>query len=800
MLDRNQLKAQGLRYAKSMQMVFKTISVFSADHAAAQAPITQSFQALNTLLKETRQFTIGFVDNRIMINNILTTEKGIDQLETEFLKRGIGAVTFEAGMTQAAYKRAMSVVTVKPQVIEEYGGLLPYLQQNQMDWVRVFPAGKNQARNEKGDTILETDSESFLLQKAFSEMRPSGGGFDAILAQATMMGGVAGSGPAGPGGGLGPGGGGGYGPGTGGGPGDGSGGSGPGPGPGGGMIGGIPAQDWTGGPRDILSLVDSRLEQMATESDDGANSYVELAKVLRSVRPEFVVSAFSPQKQEELKGSTQDRVATELLEDRAVQWAAQRLTTAPTGTDAVIVEEQVVKVLIRSLEATQMSERLAQKLHSLVKQYSIPQSTVDRIQDELKWATMTPKQRHAYLLGVPHFNVTEFKRLLELIREFIRQSNFEDATALGNHYLGILDAAHTDIEIQEISRLPELLKSMHAVRTSFWPNACTKLLAVMSRDTFNHFSHVQIVNALVALSKSVAVFEDFDMVEMVGQAMERVLATDMFVHATCCGEALRNLMPATSADRLLEIYLENKESAKHLKSAAMLLRWQEEAGIDKVFQALEEEKNTANRLALLRLITRIGPLAVEAARKRLNDERWFVVRNACKLLGELKDPQLLKALAPILRHSNEKVQHAALRTIIESRLPARGMVIADALPQLHGHLVEEALADLAFVKDPGTLPFLETFILGHAQGSQAHLAQAVQVVGNIPDDRAQRLLGNIMADARIGIAVRREAMATLARTKSGLSLSLMGGFVTRFKDNTDDPLVMECQRILKPGG
>jgi len=121
-LDRNQLKTQGLRYAKSLQMLMKTVIMFSADQRR-QPAIANSYQMLNSLLKQTRTFTLGFVDGRIMINNVLTqADKSLLSLENELLKRGIGAVTFEAGITLAAYKRAAGVLAVPVKHLEEIGG------------------------------------------------------------------------------------------------------------------------------------------------------------------------------------------------------------------------------------------------------------------------------------------------------------------------------------------------------------------------------------------------------------------------------------------------------------------------------------------------------------------------------------------------------------------------------------------------------------------------------------------------------------------------------------------------------
>jgi len=52
MLERNQLKIQGIRFARSLQMLFKVVGVFSATHAATSTPFQQSFDVLNILVKE----------------------------------------------------------------------------------------------------------------------------------------------------------------------------------------------------------------------------------------------------------------------------------------------------------------------------------------------------------------------------------------------------------------------------------------------------------------------------------------------------------------------------------------------------------------------------------------------------------------------------------------------------------------------------------------------------------------------------------------------------------------------------
>src|SRR5437667_4097486 len=165
MSDNKQIKALGLRFARALQMTLKTAVMFTVEHKSVERPIQQSFLLLNNLLKDTGKFTFGFIDNQVMLNNVLTTDPAMRQLETEFLKRGIAAVTFEPGLTLARYKKVITVLSVPSKTIDEAGGALSYLDQNEVEGARILPAAKNQKKDEHGDTIIETDSQSYILSK-----------------------------------------------------------------------------------------------------------------------------------------------------------------------------------------------------------------------------------------------------------------------------------------------------------------------------------------------------------------------------------------------------------------------------------------------------------------------------------------------------------------------------------------------------------------------------------------------------------------------------------------------------------
>jgi hypothetical protein len=273
---------------------------------------------------------------------------------------------------------------------------------------------------------------------------------------------------------------------------------------------------------------------------------------------------------------------------------------------------------------------------------------------------------------------------------------------------------------------------------------------------------VQVVNALVTLARIAATYEDFAMMQKVGSALEASVAQDPKSHEKCCLTATSNLVEPSAADRIAEIFLEKRHDAAWVRTVGGVLRWAGQTTMERLFVALDQEQSAPNRLALMRLITRVGAPALPAARMRLESKEWYVVRNACKLLGELNDPELLQYMPAVFHHADQRVQKVALHAVIECQLPGRAAVIANALLLLSGELVEHALCELVHQANSESLPGLETFFNFAAERNDQVLPQVINVIAAIPQDRAGDLLARIANNQEITIPLREAARKALS--------------------------------------
>ncbi len=76
-----------------------------------------------------------------------------------------------------------------------------------------------------------------------------------------------------------------------------------------------------------------------------------------------------------------------------------------------------------------------------------------------------------------------------------------------------------------------------------------------------------------------------------------------------------------------------------------------------------EESMSLRRFMMDRLIE-MGPMTRVPISIRLNDDRWFVLRNLIVILRSHSDVSIIPLIRPLTRHSNAKVRHEALYTLV----------------------------------------------------------------------------------------------------------------------------------------
>ena len=84
-----------------------------------------------------------------------------------------------------------------------------------------------------------------------------------------------------------------------------------------------------------------------------------------------------------------------------------------------------------------------------------------------------------------------------------------------------------------------------------------------------------------------------------------------------------------------------------------------------ILDTLADEDVRRVRQRLLKILTTLGTSVTEVAAGRLDDERWYFVRNLVLLLGETGDERQLENVASLVEHSEARVRRQALESVVK---------------------------------------------------------------------------------------------------------------------------------------
>ena len=127
-----------------------------------------------------------------------------------------------------------------------------------------------------------------------------------------------------------------------------------------------------------------------------------------------------------------------------------------------------------------------------------------------------------------------------------------------------------------------------------------------------------------------------------------------------CAMALRRLLRPAAVRGIAQLLPRKREMAAELE--AVLVRAGAE-GADAVIELLAEESMASDRHVYLDVLPRLQA-GVPTLVHMLGDTRWFVVRNAADLLGEMHVQSAEPALLPLLQHPDERVRKSAANALI----------------------------------------------------------------------------------------------------------------------------------------
>jgi hypothetical protein len=128
--------------------------------------------------------------------------------------------------------------------------------------------------------------------------------------------------------------------------------------------------------------------------------------------------------------------------------------------------------------------------------------------------------------------------------------------------------------------------------------------------------------------------------------------------------------------------------------------------IRRLMTLLAGETSAPNRKLLTDVLVRTGATAVPVLQEHLFDDRWYVVRNAIAILGEIRSQDSLLHLTPLLEHQEIRVRRETIRAITRIGGKRAINILLQAAESDDQELRRQALLSLGAIRAASAIPTL----------------------------------------------------------------------------------------------
>jgi len=138
------------------------------------------------------------------------------------------------------------------------------------------------------------------------------------------------------------------------------------------------------------------------------------------------------------------------------------------------------------------------------------------------------------------------------------------------------------------------------------------------------------------------------------------------------------------------------------------------------------------------ILTRTGTTALPIIYEYLNDDRWFVVRNAVAILGDIRSQDSLVQLTPLLQHDEIRVRRETIRALTKIGGNRAIKILLQTAESDDHELGRQAILSLGAIRAVDAVPTLLS-LLKKSDRSQRAVdlkKDTIRALGEIRDSEA----------------------------------------------------------------
>ena len=374
-------------------------------------------------------------------------------------------------------------------------------------------------------------------------------------------------------------------------------------------------------------------------------------------------------------------------------------------------------------------------------------------------------------------NESDFARILSLRRKLEEQATEEEAPSVNGQ--------ETDEDAERAEALVENLAALMAAEASSQSTATAQgpeeILARMEEEDSDENYRVLLREMVDALWR-IDPYDEFPRLSACLRALGRKCRDPRLseTRRDACRRALEDLVDEDLRQGLVQEMCRQDTTHDNSIQVQNLLLLLGEPAAETLAAQLAQEPEAHARKILAQTLARFAAAALPALTRLLHDERWYVVRNALAIIGEIRDPTQVGNLAVFLGHSDVRVRREAIRALTRVGTPQAMDVLLVAVEEGNEDLQRQALLFLGALKQRAALPHLLRFATRRDPlMRRAELTRgAVRALGEIGDAEAVPALITLL-NRRKRLRRRRyqdiqeEAALALARIGSDEALAAL---------------------------
>ena len=271
-----------------------------------------------------------------------------------------------------------------------------------------------------------------------------------------------------------------------------------------------------------------------------------------------------------------------------------------------------------------------------------------------------------------------------------------------------------------------------------------ELFAVLDRATRPE-DHTRVLDDLVSLSEhSVRIGKG----TVVGEIFHGVVQRDAAIPdgdvKRAYSFAIRRMSKPALLRAVATLIPKKPERKQHFYE---VLERTAEEGAEALIEQISQAKTPEDRRSLFEVLVELSA-AVPALTRMLGDSRWFVVRNAADLLGEMSAAAAEESLIDLLRHTDDRVRRSATNALLRLGTPNAVKSIYEAVNDDSPEVRMQAAAAISTKRDGRTSATLIRAIESE-EDSDVQVAMIAALGRVATADAIQKLLKLAEPDARL---------------------------------------------------